>query len=160
LDSAADEIRTALKDNKDITVKTLSIDLTSYADVVAKFRQLYATGPKIDWIIANAGSATPGYLGDQLDASNPVAENMMSQNYFTAVNVVRASMLISKELGDKAAKEASELAAKGERVRRRRPWEIIGFSAYQGDFLPSKIVLVGSTLSIMSFIGYSAYSAR
>ncbi|KAJ3412987.1 3-dehydrosphinganine reductase [Chytridiales sp. JEL 0842] len=156
LEHAAEEVRKAAKEaKKDIRVRTLAVDLTNYNDVLTKLRTLYE-GPKdkIDWVICNAGASTPGLLADQVDSEKDVVKDMMNLNYFTATNVTRAVTKIAKEKGDFAEKVAKEKGIE----RRSNPWPAAGFSGYQAAYMPRKIVLVGSVLSYMSFIGYSAYS--
>ena len=60
---------------------------------------------------------------------------MINVNYFTSVNVVQAVL--------KRFKSDTEFAG-----------------IEQSQDLPAKIIFVGSVLSLMSFIGYSSYSAR
>ncbi|KAI8849277.1 hypothetical protein BC829DRAFT_416922 [Chytridium lagenaria] len=50
------------------------------------------------WVIANAGGAWPGFLADQCEGGKGAIEAMMEQNYMTAVNVVRATLVVAKEM--------------------------------------------------------------
>ncbi|KAI8916905.1 hypothetical protein BC831DRAFT_485576 [Entophlyctis helioformis] len=146
-------------------VNGYAVDLTDYAQVVAFVRRLRGEVGLPDWIVASAGAAKPGYLADQLPApvsdsasasssggaSSPASasasalatafkaaaaphETMMQTNYLSAVNITRALVQVAKE----TAKDDNEDAA---------------FS------IAGRIIFVGSMLSLMSFVGYSAYSA-
>ncbi|KAJ3285505.1 3-dehydrosphinganine reductase [Blyttiomyces sp. JEL0837] len=69
---------------------------------------------------------------------------MMKMNYFTSVNVIRAVMKFVKE------KQPAETVEDG--------YMISGLPISQKNLFPEKIVLVGSVLSMISFIGYSSYA--
>ncbi|KAI8843985.1 hypothetical protein BJ741DRAFT_660064 [Chytriomyces cf. hyalinus JEL632] len=133
--------------NKAVTVHYVSADLSNLDAVVAAVRATTKKMGKVDWLIANAGSAVPGFVAEQLEKGS-AQDAMMTQNYFSAVNVVRAIFTVAKSTA-----ETKKLAV-GERT-----WAISGLSMAAQEEVPSKIVLVGSIASSLSFIGYSAYAA-
>ncbi|KAI8620203.1 hypothetical protein BC830DRAFT_1100353 [Chytriomyces sp. MP71] len=144
LKKAASELE---KLNSNVKIHYAAIDLGQRDAVVAGIKEIRAKMGKIDWVVANAGSALPGFVADQLDAGSAF-EAMINQNYFSAVNVVRALIAVAKEVAEeKKIKEGG------------RSWAISGISEAAQEELPTKIILVGSVMSTLSFIGYSAYSA-
>ncbi|KAJ3103190.1 3-dehydrosphinganine reductase [Phlyctochytrium planicorne] len=140
LDHAGDEVKKAAKEG--VKVQTFAVDAGSYDAMLEAVKKSVKIAGKVEWVVANAGGAWPGYLAEQTTAKSSF-EAMMHQNYFSAVNVVKAVMAIAKEESGKGGKE----------------WEIVGLKGKQQQAFPGRVLLVGSLLSIMSFVGYSAYSA-
>jgi short-subunit dehydrogenase len=132
------------KINPDQIVQYFSVDLINYNDVVKVVGKLNEVGQNPYWLICNAGSSISGYLNDQIPIQvdgkykTGCHEWMMSNNYLTTVNVVQSVMQVSKQgTGNKVS----------------------GITFEQREKLPVRIILVGSIMSVLSMIGYSAYSA-
>ncbi|KAJ3193781.1 3-dehydrosphinganine reductase [Irineochytrium annulatum] len=162
LDHAANECRAAAakvssKQHTPGTIRTAAVDAGRYEEVVEKVREVVReAGAHPYWIIANAGGATPGFLADQTNVMGwNAVDSMMTQNYMTAVNVVRAALVVAKEVGKLGA--GAKVA--DDRGRSAKPWSIVGLKGQEQVAFPARVVLVGSVLSVMSFIGYSSYSA-
>ncbi|KAJ3391107.1 3-dehydrosphinganine reductase [Entophlyctis sp. JEL0112] len=140
-----------------VRVHVEAIDLSDRSAVAAGVARIYsATGRKVDWVhyhakIACAGSASPGFIADQLGDE---VEAMMQQNMLSSANVVRGFIQYAKDAADKkpAANTAPASAP-------RRSWKISGLSAAEQQELPTKFVFVGSLIAAATFIGYSSYSA-
>ncbi|KAJ3351846.1 3-dehydrosphinganine reductase [Entophlyctis luteolus] len=131
-----------------VRVHVEAIDLSDRSAVAAGVARIYsATGRKVDWVIACAGSASPGFIADQLGDE---VEAMMQQNMLSSANVVRGFIQYAKDAADK--KPAANAAP-------RRSWKISGLSAAEQQELPTKFVFVGSLIAAATFIGYSSYSA-
>ncbi|KAJ2998797.1 3-dehydrosphinganine reductase [Globomyces sp. JEL0801] len=133
----------------DQIVDYLAVDLTKYEMVLKMAKTLIIKGHQPEWVICSAGSATPGFMADQLpkkalDGSFAMGDHewMMHSNYFTAVNVVSAIMQSAKDKSD--PKDQS--------------MKISGFSESAATYLPKKIVFVGSVMSTLSMIGCSGYT--
>ncbi|KAJ3412988.1 suppressor of glycerol defect [Chytridiales sp. JEL 0842] len=187
LEQVATECRTAAsrsKFAKEGTIMAVPCDLSCYTSTLRSFRMIYKTQGTPYWIIANAGGAHPGFLANQLDPLNSEVEVMMRVNYFTAVNVVRAMLAMAKgyehpelssgdgkkkmaeereEVGTLAEAEvAVDVSPAGGMSTLGHVDEAVGISGLNHEHverLPKRLMLVGSTLSLMSFLGYSAYSA-
>ncbi|KAI9324502.1 hypothetical protein DFJ73DRAFT_872401 [Zopfochytrium polystomum] len=171
LDLAADEILREAKaagiDNSSVRIRTVAVDASSTADLVEKLRPVYREAGRPDWVFACAGAARPGYSVDQADPAAPGGspfESMMTQNYATVASVVRACLLLAKdpELLKLLVKPEPEEPVKKNKAGPtpgKRTWLVAGVSADEQALLPSKIVIVGSMLSIISFCGYAAYSS-
>ncbi|KAI8617849.1 hypothetical protein BC830DRAFT_59600 [Chytriomyces sp. MP71] len=142
LRSAADEIRTL---NPSVLVQYACIDLADYNAVLAGLRNVVAKSGRVNWVVANAGSAQLGFLADHLDDN--CAERMMNQNYYSSVNVVRALVAIARE------------GAAGKEIAGGPGWTVAGVSAAERALLPQKLIFVSSMGAIVSFIGYATYSA-
>ncbi|KAJ3292232.1 3-dehydrosphinganine reductase [Borealophlyctis nickersoniae] len=147
LDQAVKEVQAAVADTNQV-IRGFSVDLTRYDEVLQAVRDMQKDAGLPHWVIANAGSARPGFLADQLPSGTDkgVAGSQMEMNYLTATNTVAAIMAVAKE-----ADPAASTPESGPRIA--------GLTAEQGKALPRRIVLVGSGLSILSFIGYSTYAA-
>ncbi|KAJ3312914.1 3-dehydrosphinganine reductase [Boothiomyces sp. JEL0838] len=146
LDSVVKELELS-KVNPDQIIQFFAVDLTVYDKVVEMFEKLFEQGHNPEFLFCNAGSATPGLFIDQLPVQNKEKyeegehEWMMKSNYFTHVNVIRALL---------------QVARKGESTEED---SICGISSKIAIKLPKSIILVGSVLSTLSFVGFSAYSA-
>lgn len=104
------------------------------------------------------GSAGAGFISDQTPKKKGDTYEMgdhewmvrnrtnfkMQQNYYTSINVIRALVEASKSAIDSDVSDHF----------------VSGIEVGSTKFLPTQIILVGSVLSTLSFIGYSAYSAR
>ncbi|KAJ3037815.1 3-dehydrosphinganine reductase [Rhizophlyctis rosea] len=150
LDQAISEIKGAALDQTKQTIRGFSVDLTDYDSVAKALRVLYDNGGLPDWVIANAGAATPGFLADQIPKPNQpataVVPKQIEANYLTSTNIVTAIMAVCKE--------SAPTSTTGEDGPTKS-----GLTAAQAQSLPRRIVFVGSGLSILSFIGYSSYAA-
>jgi 3-dehydrosphinganine reductase len=131
------------------TITQLSVDATDYAAVVRALRPVVQELGMPVWVIANTGASTPGFLaaqphrqGQGQGQGGGVAEEMMGANYFSAVHLVRALL----ELG------------RGEPRADDTPAKTISAIPIQ-QAMPRRVIFVGSVLSTMSFLGYSAYAA-
>lgn len=133
------------KINPDQIIQFKAVDLISYQSTLKIAQELARDGHSPEWVVCTAGSSVPGYLIDQLPKKNKdqyqddAHEWMMDSNYLTSVNVTRALL------------EAAE-------IPRNSKSKISGICTSKLDKLPSRIILVGSVLSVLSMIGYSAYS--
>lgn len=157
LEKACDDLK-KIKVNPDQIINYYACDLTQYAKVVEMCEKLGNAGQHPEWVICNAGSSLSGFIADELpklssDNSYEKGDHewMIEQNYFSAVNVVRAVFAVARS----SASESSS-ASTNHGVDER----ISGFTKKEMAHLPSKIILVGSVMSTLSFIGYSAYSGR
>jgi 3-dehydrosphinganine reductase len=121
-----------------VKVDYLACDLSQYSEVVKRMQEFYASGKHCDWLICCAGSATPGYVADQIQSHDHAKQ--MDGNYHSTVNIINAMIQVTSKAGDGGVK-------------------ISGVSNDQIQRLPRKIVMVGSVLSLLSMIGYSAYAA-
>jgi NAD(P)-dependent dehydrogenase (short-subunit alcohol dehydrogenase family) len=131
-------------------VDYIPCDLSDYAQVYQMAQELQQKGHLPDFVVCNAGSSISGFLSTQIPKPKSKSEFeqgnhewMITQNYYSAVFVIRALMQVTRTI-DTNPQSAS----------------ISGISPPQAALLPKQIVIVGSVLSLLSFIGYSAYSAR
>ncbi|KAJ3284987.1 AP-1 complex subunit gamma-1 [Rhizoclosmatium sp. JEL0117] len=126
--------------------RKVAVDLRNGDNTKEALRGLVAVAGRIDWVICAAGAATPGLISDQIQfGDDDTLRSQMDSNYFTAVNTVRSIFAIAKESVKK--------------VHAIPPAEVSGFTLEEAAHLPTKIVIIGSALSFMTFIGYGAYSA-
>eukprot|EP00842_Homolaphlyctis_polyrhiza_P000212 jgi/Hompol1/1191/HPOL_005540-RA len=103
---------------------------------------------------AAASVGTPDKSKDpssRKDAAKPEHANewMMASNFNSTSNIVRAAIQVAKETAAREGGGSRDAAVPS----------ISGISQAERQYLPERIVMVGSILSMMSFIGYSAYSA-
>jgi 3-dehydrosphinganine reductase len=138
LDAAVKELE-QYKTTADQIIQAFSVDLTSYEKVLDFTNSLVKQKQQPKMLFANAGSSVSGFLADQLPVKNQKGphEYMIEQNYYSAVNIVRA--LIQSTIKNDTTSIAS-------------------ITPEQAKKLPKRIVLVGSVLSVLSMVGYSAYS--
>lgn len=140
------------------------IDLTSSANVHKSLADVIEKYGKFDWLVCNAGAASPGFVVEQLPSiDNPKAEAewMMESNVYSAVFVCRSVLSIcSSNQIAKIAKGASGSSNETVLSKQRDCSIISGISALKKNQLPSRIILVGSVMSLLGFIGFSSYSAR
>lgn len=152
LDKAVAEISSVAAASKTSsqTIQGFSADASKYEAILDMLKDVHESpaGPP-GWVIANAGSASPGFILDGIpDLKLKTPGRMMSQmssNYLPAVNLIQAVLSLANE---------------GKTSLRDAKGSVIGLSPEALSRLPQKIVVVGSVLSMMSFIGYSAYAAR
>ena len=150
LDQAVSEVREAALNGSAQTIQGVSVDLSDYDSVVKAVSSLHSHKSGLPyWVIANAGAAQPGFLADQLPTNeHPSAvQSQINSNYYTSTNIVMAILA--------ACKASAPAAANGESGPLK-----IGLTHEQSKQLPARIIFVGSAMSVLSFIGYSAYSAR
>ncbi|KAJ3121820.1 3-dehydrosphinganine reductase [Physocladia obscura] len=146
LDEARRELQQLAASNAQAPkILAVSIDLSKYDQVVQEIDIIRGEMGKIDWVIANAGSAAPGFLANQLDLE---FEGMIHQNLFSVANLVRALL-----------KSAKQIAEDKHIIPGSRTWPISGLSPAAQSQMPTKIIFVGSVCSALSFLGYSAYGA-
>lgn len=121
-------------------ISGISIDLTNQALVSEKLATAAAEHGSFDWVFCIAGQALPGFLADQITtkgSSCTDAEWGMKSNYLTALYTVQA------------------MAGIATKPTKNSP--VVGIS--DAILFPQRIVLVGSMLSLLSFAGFSTYSA-
>lgn len=140
------------------------IDLTKKEIVKSKLEEVVRTHGSFDWVICNAGTALPGFLADDVKGE---AQWMMECNYFSALNVVKSIIEISISTAELSKKEDEEKTMKG--IESSDPdvlqsknelHTISGISISAAKKMPTRIVFVGSVMSLLSFIGFSGYAAR
>lgn len=123
----------------------LKADASSYEQLLEALRLANDSVGKPHWVINCAGVALPGYLRDQLpeigSERTPEAESQIRSNYYTSLNLARAVSFLAS-----CSPEASHTVSNP-------------IGSPESYNYPSRIVFVGSVLSIVSFIGYSAYAA-
>ncbi|KAH9263634.1 hypothetical protein BASA83_012982 [Batrachochytrium salamandrivorans] len=91
-----------------------------------------------------------------------VHERMISINYYSAVHIVRAVLQAAKDVATRdwlcpdKTHQCDDITGNHHKDDSRL---VAGVSPLMLPHLPERIVLVGSILSMMSFTGYSAYSA-
>ncbi|KAJ3142000.1 3-dehydrosphinganine reductase [Physocladia obscura] len=117
----------------------------------------YKTG-KIDWLIANAGASYPDFLANQLSVENSLVDATISTNYYTALNIIRSVFAAIKESTNITHNIPANITNSSADITTQKP-TVSGFTPAESALLPSKIIIVGSTLSFISFLGYSAYSS-
>ncbi|KAJ3389594.1 3-dehydrosphinganine reductase [Entophlyctis sp. JEL0112] len=154
LEEAAASIRAAAPNS---VIRTIAVDLTDYEATHEKLAKLIAEERKADWLIANAGGSQPDFVANQLEANNNPIATVMQTNYSTASNLIRSVFSIAKEL----VPQNSDLrnTSESDNPMVDETSSISGFYPSEVALLPSKIIFVGSTVSFISFAGYSAYSA-
>ena len=128
-------------------IHSYAVDLCDYKKTLAFVRLMVGEVGMPEWIVCNAGAATPGFIADQLPelrhhSNASVSEHMMNSNYLTSVNLIRAVLQMAKESSQPSTATS-----------------ICGLHPSHAAILPERIVIVGSVLSLMSFVGYSAYAA-
>lgn len=120
-------------------------DGSSYEQLVGALKLAYNDLGRPYWVINCAGVALPGYLRDQLPHIDlhhaPEAESQISSNYYTSLNLARAVTFLSSSAPELDSGHSD------------------AFKDSSSPIYPSKIVFTGSVLSVMSFVGYSAYAA-
>jgi NAD(P)-dependent dehydrogenase (short-subunit alcohol dehydrogenase family) len=109
-----------------------------------------------DWVICNAGSAAPGFISEQRGSE---AEWMMKCNYLSALYVVRSVIQLSSELSD-SRPEATESEDNSEKTVIASDVSKCIAGIPVRSRLPSRIIFVGSVMSLLSFIGFTGYAAR
>ena len=125
-------------------VQGYQVDACDFKGLVKLFEELKESSVGLpDWVILNAGSAQPGFVADNLPSkdSQGVFASQIRGNFETSYKVLEALLTVIQ----KDSKDSVKLAGLGADVIAN---------------LPTRLILVGSVLSTMSFIGYSAYSAR
>ncbi|KAJ3234933.1 3-dehydrosphinganine reductase [Chytriomyces hyalinus] len=163
LQLAADECKQKAGASTDAAnVAVVAADLTSFPAAVDAMRSVYKELGRPDWVICNAGKTYPGYLGDQLglNAQNVMEmEAQMDVNYNTALNTIRASMIVAKEMKQADA----DLNVESGRIDSSNALtgddSIVGFTALEAVNLPSKYICIGSPLAYVSFVGFAGYSS-
>ncbi|KAJ3103189.1 3-dehydrosphinganine reductase [Phlyctochytrium planicorne] len=148
------------------SIRGFKTDAANYEGVIETLRQVYKEFGYPYWVVANAGGAWPGFVADQLNVHGKTEPNafeaMMSQNYLTAVNITRAIMVLAKEQPLIASEDTSSSAESLKVLQKKgfepKTWRISGLVDEQQVAVPARIVYVGSVLSAMSFLGYSAYA--
>ena len=144
LDRSLQELKSLVpKDRKDVFVQGWTVDASDFNQVVGMLKKCNASpaGP-LDWIIANAGTSLPGFMASTLPCSSStgLVRQQMQANYLTAATMAEAMIALAKE-GSADSQDS-----------------VVGIDRPHLYKLPQRLVLVGSVLSLMSFIGYSAYS--
>ncbi|KAI9204084.1 uncharacterized protein BJ171DRAFT_507594 [Polychytrium aggregatum] len=127
-------------------------DLMSLSSTVQMVRAaIQARGP-FYWVLGCAGGSVPSFFADSVP-SDPTKlarfEREIQSNYLTAANVVGAVIHNSKHGG---------LAGNLDEGVEGRDL-CVGIPIQDAQTLPKRFVFVGSMLSILSFAGYSSYSA-
>jgi 3-dehydrosphinganine reductase len=140
LQTAIQELAAALV-SSDQKINHKSVDLSSYSETLSLVKELFSDNMQPDWLIANAGSSLPGFLADQLPIKNGNGphEWLIDSNYYSAINIVRAFVEVAR-LSSPSGKVVANIAEN------------------QAVKLPQRIVLVGSVMSLLSMIGYTAYA--
>lgn len=124
-------------------VNCTKAEASDYSQMKSAMTEAYMSLGVPHWVINCAGYSLPGMLSEQLpneiEKNKPAGESMMDGNYFTSLNTIRAvTFLSNKNLSEEENK----------------------FNGDMSDLkYPKRIILTGSVLSFMSFVGYSAYSA-
>ena len=128
---------------RDQIIQYYSVDLMQYSKCVELYETLIKNGHSPDWLICTQGAAKPGFINDQTIQD---FEFMMDANYTSSVNAVKALMQVTKNYcTSKSLDSKNNLIA--------------GISPDQRQLLPNRIIFTGSVLSLLSMIGYSAYSS-
>ncbi|KAI8834534.1 hypothetical protein BJ741DRAFT_238848 [Chytriomyces cf. hyalinus JEL632] len=143
-------------------VAVVAADLTSFPAAVDAMRSVYKELGRPDWVICNAGKTYPGFLGDQLglNAQNVMEmEAQMDVNYYTALNTIRASMLVAKEMRHADVDANAESGRIDSSNALTGDDSIVGFTASEALNLPSKFICIGSPLAYVSFVGFAGYSS-
>ncbi|KAJ3251663.1 3-dehydrosphinganine reductase [Chytriomyces hyalinus] len=145
------------------SVAMVAADLTSFPAAVDAMRSVYNELGRPDWVICNAGKTYPGFLGDQLglNAQNVMEmEAQMDVNYYTALNTIRACMLVAKETSHAHADSNVESGhTDSSTAALTRDDSIVGFTAAEARNLASKFICIGSPLAYVSFVGFAGYSS-
>jgi NAD(P)-dependent dehydrogenase (short-subunit alcohol dehydrogenase family) len=125
-------------------VQGFRVDACDFKALVELFENLKDSSVGLpDWVILNAGSAQPGFVAENLPSkgSQGLFSSQIRSNFETSYKVLEALFtVIENDSMD--------------------PVKLAGLGADVIANLPTRLILVGSVLSTMSFIGYSAYSAR
>ncbi|KAJ3186427.1 3-dehydrosphinganine reductase [Irineochytrium annulatum] len=153
LDNAADAIRAHAKAcGRKVEVHAVAADASNLESMVSALRAPVEASGYFDWCVLNAGSSIPGFLADQPAGADDVVRHMMDMNYISAANSVRALYALAD------ADVAASVALPKVRNRAVRDYAVVGLSTKQQTRMPEKVILTGSVLSLMSFLGYSAYA--
>lgn len=169
-------------------IYSYSADASDIASLQNSIEQSIIDSRKpIHWIINAAGSAEPGFIRDQTpnekDSYDPFMQ-MMKVNYMTAINTIRSSVSASikqfnRNKNHNINKKEDDIieANSNNNIKHRNKSPIKKASIVKEDIeniediigipkelilskeFPKRIILVGSIMSVISFIGYSSYSS-
>ncbi|KAI9366169.1 hypothetical protein DFJ73DRAFT_788824 [Zopfochytrium polystomum] len=147
-------------------VATLVADLTDYSATVIAYARFVAAHGHPDWVLCSAGGSVPSFFADQLaggvGGDDDPAEWTMKVNYSTAFNLVRAVIGVSKWSSPSLRREAGKDVESPFLVDGPTTGTVAEVSGLRSDRtipLPSRILLVGSTVGLFSFVGYGSYSS-
>ncbi|TPX33511.1 hypothetical protein SmJEL517_g03591 [Synchytrium microbalum] len=120
----------------------VACDVADYAQLVAGLSNAVKERGDIDWVIANAGASVPGFLMDQIptDGDTSVLDYMLNVNSKGPAHLIQAVLSVA------AAHSKSSV-------------KISGIPIDTSVKMPERIVLVGSQVCCVGFIGYTAYAA-
>ena len=136
--NADDDLRQQAKQ-----VGSIACDVSDFTRLVESLALAVAQRGSVDWIIANAGAAVPGFAMDQLPTDHGTKSQL---DFMLNVNAKGPAHLVQAVLAN-ASKAANDTSRK------------ISGIPLQAK-VPERIVLVGSQICCVGFIGYTAYAAR
>ena len=139
--------------HNDQLIQYYSVDLMDYDKCVDLFAELRNKNQLPNWLICTNGSANPGFINDQTIQDFTF---MMDSNCTSTVNAVKALLQITKQPKNNNVKSSSKKNEISSLIK--SDGFIAGISRQQRQLLPDRIVFTGSVLSLLSMIGYSAYS--
>ncbi|TPX40100.1 hypothetical protein SeMB42_g06148 [Synchytrium endobioticum] len=123
-----------------VPVGAIACDVSDYPKLVPLLAHAVRERGPVAWIIANAGVAVPGFAMDQL----PSRDAKSHLDHMLDVNAKGPAHLVQAVLANASAAATSGIKVSG-----------IPIDAS----VPERIVLVGSQICCVGFIGYTAYCA-